>query len=192
VPRNAQTAPRLADPGALLATTHELRDGARVRLRLTRPSDAAMVRDFLEELSPATLERRFLVPVPHVPESTVRHFTFFDPRRRVTMAALEPTDRGERIVGLADAAFVGTGLAEIGIVVADDHQGEGLGSLLSEAVASLAIKRGATHLKAQMLHGNAPMLRLFERLGRTVRTVEDGTSTAYVRLRSDGRRGSAA
>jgi hypothetical protein len=33
-----------------------------------------------------------------------------------------------------------------------------------------------------MLPGNAPMLRLFERLGRTVRTVEDGTSTAYVRL----------
>ena len=81
--------------------------------------------------------------------------------------------------------------AEIGIVVADEHQGEGLGSLLSEAVASLAIKRGATHLKAQMLSGNAPMLRLFERLGRSVRSVEDGTSTAYVRLRADRRRTAA-
>jgi GNAT superfamily N-acetyltransferase len=150
------------------------------------------VRDFLEGLSPLSRERRFLVPVPHVPESTVRHFTFFDPRERMTMAAMLPTGRGERIVGLADAAFLGTGLAEIGIVVDDELQNRGLGSLLSEAVASLAIKRGATHLKAQMLHGNAPMLRLFERLGRTVRTVEDGTSTAYVRLRADRRRGRAA
>jgi GNAT superfamily N-acetyltransferase len=192
VPRNALTAPRLTDPGTLLATTHELPDGARVRLRLTRPSDAGVVRDFLEGLSPETLERRFLVPVPRVPEATVRHFTFFDPRQRMTMAALLPSERGERLVGLADAAFLDTGLAEIGIVVADEHQGQGLGSLLSEAVASLAIQRGAIHLKAQMLHGNAPMLRLFERLGRTVRAVEDGTSTAYVRLRADGRRGAAA
>jgi protein lysine acetyltransferase len=94
-------------------------------------------------------------------------------------------------VGLADAAFLGTGLTEIGVVVGDDHQGRGLGKLLSEAVASLAIKRGATHLKAQMLSDNVPMLRLFERLGRTVRSVEDGTSTAYVRLRADGRRSAA-
>jgi GNAT superfamily N-acetyltransferase len=188
----APTFPRLADPGALLAGSHELDDGTRVRLRLARPSDAGLVREFLEGLSPLTLERRFLVPVPHVPESTVRHFTFFDPRERMTMAAMLPTERGERIVGLADAAFLGTGLAEIGIVVDDEHQNRGLGSLLSEAVASLAIKRGATHLKAQMLHGNAPMLRLFERLGRTVRTVEDGTSTAYVRLRADRRRGGRA
>ena len=36
------------------------------------------------------------------------------------------------------------------------------------------------------------MLRLFQRLGRTVRTVEDGTSTAYVRLRADRRRRRAA
>lgn len=192
MPPYAQTSPRLADPGALLAASHELDDGTRVRLRLARPTDAAQIREFLEGLSPLTRERRFLVPVPNVPESSVRYFTFFDPRQRMTMAATEPTERGERIVGLADAAFLGTGLAEIGIVVSDDHQGRGLGSLLSEAVASLAIKRGATHLKAQMLHGNVPMLRLFERLGRTVRSVEDGTSTAYVRLRADGRRGAAA
>ena len=63
--------------------------------------------------------------------------------------------------------------------------------LLSEAVASIAMKRGATHLKAQMLEDNAPMRKLFERLGRTVRTVEDGTSTAYVRLRADRRRSAA-
>ncbi len=182
---------RLADPGAMLSGTHELGDDTRVRLRLTRPSDAVLVREFLERLSPDTRARRFLVPMPQVSESIVRHFTFYDPRRRVALAAAVPGEVGERIVGLADAAFIETGLAEIGIVVSDDHQHQGLGKLLSEAVASLAIKRGATHLKAQMLAGNSPMLRLFERLGRTVRSVEDGTSTAYVRLRADRRRAAA-
>jgi ribosomal protein S18 acetylase RimI-like enzyme len=175
------------DPGALLSTTHQLDDGARVRLRLTRPSDARLVRSFLEGLSPQTRERRFLHPMPAVAESTVRHFTFYDPRERIAMAACVPVGGTERIAGLADAAFLETGLAEIGVVVDDAYQQRGLGKLLSEAVASFAIKRGATHLKAHMRPGNTPMLKLFERLGRTVRTVEDGTSTAYVRLRGSRR-----
>lgn len=178
----ARRSPRLADPGALLAATHDLDDGTLVRLRLTRPSDAALVAEFLDRLAPETRRRRFLSPMPEVPESIVRRFTFYDPRERMTMAACVLTDAGEQIVGMADAAFLETGLAEIGVVVDDDHQRRGLGKLLSEAVASLAIKRGATHLKAQMLAGNTPMLRLFERLGRTVRSVEQGTTTAYVRL----------
>ena len=184
--------PRLVDPGALLSTTHELDDGARVRLRLTRPSDADRVRDFLEGLSPETRERRFLHPMPTVSDATLRHFTFYDPRERMSMAACLPAGGTERIVGLADVAFLETGLAEIALVVDDEHQRRGLGTLLAEAIASFAIKRGATHLKAHMLEGNAPMLRLFERLGRTVRTVEDGTSTAYVRLRGAPRRRFAA
>lgn len=191
MPRNSPI-PRLVDPGALLSTTHELDDGARARLRLTRPSDAGMVREFLEGLSPETRERRFLHPMPAISDSTVRHFTFYDPRERMAMAACVPVGGSECIVGLADVAFLGTGLAEIGMVVADDYQHRGLGKLLSEAVASLAIKRGATHLKAHMLHGNSPMVRLFERLGNTVRTVEDGRSTVYVRLRGHRRRSFAA
>lgn len=175
----------------MLSGSHALADGTRVRLRLTRPSDAMLVREFLERLSPETRARRFLVPMPEVSESSVRHFTFYDPRVRVTFAATVPGEMGERIVGLADAAFVETGLAEIGVVVSDERQHQGLGKLLSEAVASLAIKRGATHLKAHMQADNAPMLRLFERLGRTVRSVENGTSTAYVRLRADRRRAAA-
>ncbi|MEA2423528.1 MAG: Acetyltransferase domain [Thermoleophilaceae bacterium] len=100
-------------------------------------------------------------------------------------------DGGERVVGLADAAFLATGLAEIGVVVDDEAQGRGLGKLLSEAVASVALSRGAVRLKAEMLDGNQPMLHLLERLGRTVRTVEDGRAVAYTRLQP-GRRRSAA
>ena len=185
------TAPRLVDPGALLAATHELDGGERVRLRLTRPSDAALVADFLDRLSPETRGRRFLGAEPEVAEAAVRHFTFYDPRERLTIAATTPARGGELIVGLADVAFLEAGLAEIGVVVADDRQRRGLGKLLSEAIASLAVKRGATRLRAQMSFDNTPMLRLLERLGRTVRTVDGDRVTAYVRLRADRRRSAA-
>jgi RimJ/RimL family protein N-acetyltransferase len=184
----------LLDPGAMLSTTHELDDGSRARLRLTRPTDAALVRAFLEGLSEETRSRRFLAPTPEVTDATVRHFTFYNPRERMMLAATMLIDGRERIVGLADAAFLATGLAEIGVVVDDDAQGQGLGKLLSEAVASVALQRGASRLKAEMLHGNAPMLRLLERLGRTIRTVEDGRAVAYTRLERSrrSRRGRSA
>src|SRR3954454_2380836 len=99
--------PSLVDPGAMLSGTHALDDGARVRLRLTRPSDAMLVREVLERLSPETRARRFLVPMPQVAEGTVRHFTFYDPRRRMTLAATIPGDIGERSGGLGGRAVGG-------------------------------------------------------------------------------------
>ena len=180
----------LADPGALLATTHELDDGSRVRLRLARPTDLEKIETFLERLSEETRARRFLVATPNLSEHIVRRFVFYDPRERMTLAATRPGDGGEQVIGLADVALLATGLAEIGIVVGDDAQGQGVGRLLSESVASLAIQRGATHLKAEMLEENVPMLRLMERLGSTVRTVEGGNTVAYTRLPA-GRRNAA-
>ena len=176
------------DPGALLATTHESGDGLRVRLRLTRPSDAPLVRSFLEDLSPESRRRRFMSPMPVVGDALVRHFTFYDARSRLMLAATAPLGGREAIVGLADMALLETGLAELGLVVADDHQGQGVGRLLSEAAAALAAQHGATHLKAELLEENTAMRRLMERLGPTVRTLDGGGVTMYTRLPAGRRR----
>jgi GNAT superfamily N-acetyltransferase len=172
----------LADSGTLLATTHRLEDGLRVRLRLTRPNDAGRMRAFLERLSPETRQRRFLSPMPRVPRAVIDHFTFYDPRERLVIAATAPGDGGEEVVGVGDVSFVATGIAEIGLVVEEEHQSQGIGRLLSEAIASLALSRGATHLKAEMLDSNPAVLKLLGGVGRTVRTIEEGRAVAYAKL----------
>ncbi len=184
-------APHLADPGTLLSTTHPVGEH-RARLRLTRPSDALRVRAFLEGLSPVTRQRRFMAAMPAVSDAVVRHFTFFDPRQRLVVAATAPVGGFEAILGVADVAQLGTGLAELGVVVDDDHQGQGVGKLLTEVVAALALQQGATHLKADLLEDNHAILALLERLGPTARTVEDGTSVAYTRLEGARERRKAA
>ena len=166
----------------MLAATHRLRSGLTVRLRLTRPTDYERVRDFLERQSAETLARRFFTAMPRVSDATVRHFTHFDPRRTLILAATAPVGGEERIVALGDVALLATGLAEIGVVVDEEHQGQGLGRGLTEAIARLAVQRGATHLKAEMLGRNVPMLRLMQRLGPTVQSVEDGVTVAYTKL----------
>lgn len=178
----------LADPGALMATTHEVGDGLRVRLRLSRPSDTPRVREFLEGLSPETRHKRFFTAMPTVPEHVVRHFTFYNPRERMIVVAVALIDGRERILGLADIVLLETGVAELAVVVDDGLQKQGVGTLLTEVIASLAVRQGATHLYAELLDDNEPMRRLMERLGHTVRTVQDGTAQLYTRLAAPQRR----
>jgi len=163
------------DPGTLLATTHEAGDGLRVRLRLTRPSDAGRVQEFVDGLPP---EHRRLV----------RDLTFYDPRRRLVVAATAPIGGRETVVGLADVELLETGLAELGLVVDDDQQGQGVGKLLSEAAAALAAQQGATHLKAELAEDNGAVRRLMERLGPTVTSAEDEGLALYTRLPAGRRR----
>lgn len=173
---------RLVDAGALLSATHELADGTRARLRLSRPSDVPRVRGFLEGLSPETRRLRFFVPMPDVSEKAVRHFTFYDPRQRLVVVALGAVDGREVIVGLCDVSLHETGLGELGLVVADDFQRIGAGRLLIEAAASLSLRRGATHLKAECLDENSAMLHLLRSLGPTSVEAGQGHVTAYTRL----------
>ncbi len=74
------------------------------------------------------------------------------------------------------------------MVVDYDLQGRGVGELLTEVIASLAIQQGATHLKGELLERNKARLALLKRLGSTVSTVEDGVSVAYTRLPAARRR----
>lgn len=166
----------------ILTAAHELADGTSVRIRLLRPTDNARVRGFLETLSEPSRYRRFLSGMGAVPESVVEHFTFYEPRERLMLAATAPIEGTEAIIGLADVALLDTGLAEIAVVVGDDHQGKGVGSLLAEAVAFVAVRRGATHLKATMAADNHAMLQLMEHVGPTVGSREDGDLVVYARL----------
>ena len=121
----------LIDPGAMLASTHELPDGSRVRLRLARPTDLDRIESFLE--SAGTDERG-------------RRFAFYDPRERLVLAATSPAGNGEEIAGLADVTFRDD-RAAVDVLVDGDAGGRGLGALLAKAAASLARRRhGATHV----------------------------------------------
>ena len=175
------TSPHGEHPATLLATVSDL-DGLRVGLRLSRPSDAPRVRAFLERLSPETRRRRFGNPQPRISESMVRHFTFPDPRRRMIVVATAPLEGTERIVGMADAAFLRAELAEIAFVVADELQGRGVGHLLAEAAAALAARHGARRLRADISGGGVAALGVMRGLGPTVSTWEQSSSVAYTTL----------
>jgi hypothetical protein len=106
----------------MLAATHEVGDGARVRLRLARPSDLARIEAVVDS------------------DERARELAFYDPRARLTVAATRPGPDGESIVGLA---AVELGDEETEVVVADDEHGTGLDGLLAQAAVALATQRNA-------------------------------------------------
>ena len=111
----------------MLASTHALHDGSRVRLRLTRPSDLPRIEAFLEGVDR---------------EAQVRAYTFYDPRERLTVAATRPARRGEEIVGLADVEIA---TADVDVLVDDEQADRGLDELLIEAGTELANQRATRH-----------------------------------------------
>ena len=123
---SSRTSPDAVDPGALLAATHALDDGSRVRLRLTRTSDLERIESFLAAAKA---------------DKPAERFAFHDPRERLTLAATMPAGGGEEIAGIAEVALRDTGAAESEILVAADFRGRGLRTLLSEAAASIAARR---------------------------------------------------
>jgi hypothetical protein len=108
----------------MLASTHELADGSRVRLRLTRPTDLPRITLFLAGA-----------------ETHARRLAFYDPRERLPVAATTPGASGEEIVGIAEVALLDDGPAELGVFVHDEFVECGLGNLLSGVAVSLSASR---------------------------------------------------
>lgn len=117
----------------MLASTHELGDGSRVRLRLTRPTDLPKIEPFLESLNSEVWARRL---------------AFYDPRERLVVAATSPGDVGEEIVGLAEVTLAGAADADVTVLAGDRGDAQGLAMLLSDAAASLAEHRAARRRSA--------------------------------------------
>jgi acyl-CoA synthetase (NDP forming)/GNAT superfamily N-acetyltransferase len=149
-----------------------LADGATVHLRPMRPDDDHALVAFHARLSPETVYLRFFSPRPRLADRDVQRFTQVDYRNRMAFVAILHDDvvAVARYDRLADPAE-----AEVAFVVADAHQGRGLGTLLLEYLAAYAQVQGVTRFVAETLAHNRRMLDVFHAAGfRDVRQTDHG------------------
>lgn len=127
-------------------------------IRRPDSADLAALGAFFGGLSLRTRVQRFFAPVRPTP-AMVRLACGAAGRPDVLIAT-----HGGLIIGhamAADRAAPPDGLAtEIGVVVADDWQGQGLGAALVRAVLSQARARGVTALSMDVLPGNREVLAM--------------------------------
>lgn len=135
-----------------------LQDGSLVHLRPIRPDDRYLLTDFLKRLSPETLYLRFLRAMGH-PETEVSWLLPQD--GGFGLLAL----REGRVVGHAAYTRTGEGKAGLGVIVADEMQGRGLGTLLLGQLTQAAAAAGITVMDALVAPHNQRMLRVLRDLG---------------------------
>ncbi|HYT12386.1 MAG TPA: GNAT family N-acetyltransferase [Candidatus Nitrosopolaris sp.] len=154
--------------------------GTQVALRLLQPCDAELLRNFFRRLSSETIYRRFLSPVTAPNDALVKRLVDVDHCEREALIALD--DRG--IVGVARYGTERSATHDVAVVVADEWQGRGLGTLLMRRLAHIARSRGIASFHATMLGDNMRAQPLVRRLSsRTTMRFEGGYLEAEIPLR---------
>ncbi|AHI00261.1 bifunctional GNAT family N-acetyltransferase/acetate--CoA ligase family protein [Kutzneria albida] len=150
-----------------------LSDGGTVHLRPITPDDAERLLAFHGRLSERTRYFRYFGPYPRIPPRDLERFSTVDHVDRVALVAL----LGEDIVAVGRFDRLDGGdSAEVAFVVADPHQGRGLGSILLEHLAAAARERGLDRFVAEVLAENGQMVRVFRDAGYQVtRSFEGGS-----------------
>jgi RimJ/RimL family protein N-acetyltransferase len=147
-----------------------LHDGRRVIVRAVHPTDAGRLRAFDSGLSPLSRQLRYMGSKPPMTEDWALHLTTVDFDSRFALVATTGMGEADRIVADCRLLADGENRAELAIIVADDHQGTGLGRLLVELTMRLAWDRGFPEVHADVRYDNRTMALLlrsegFERVG---------------------------
>ena len=153
-----------------------------VLIRPIRADDKHLLEEGLRNLSETSVQRRFLAPKPRFSRSELRYLTEVDGWDHVALVAESPTQPDRRLIGVAryvrDPGAHDS--AEAAIVVADDFQRRGLGTLLAEQLGRRARMRGIARFTATMAADNRAAQRLFEKLSDEVERHHAGRGVAEV------------
>lgn len=139
-------------------------------IRPLRPADAALYPLFLQRTDPEDLRRRFLGPMPAIPQPMLARLTQLDYDRDIAFVALQQP-LGELAGIVRYAADPDHRAAEYGVLVRSDLKGHGLGRLLMDKLVAYAREDGVAELFGLVMAENESMLRLCRDLGFTIERV---------------------
>ncbi len=144
-----------------------------VTIRPPDAADLAALTGFLAGLSTRTRVQRFFAPVRPTPALVRSACGQAGPAGRadVLLATHDGAIIGHAMA--ADRAAAGESLTEIGVVVADAWQGQGVGSALVRALLGRAQARGVTSLCMDVLPDNHQVLGMIARHWAAARTRRD-------------------
>lgn len=142
-----------------------LKDGRGVALRSPGPGDLPAVQQFVRGLSDAARRNRFFAPVRELSPGQLDRITHSRPPHALALVGETAQDGQSRIVALAQYASCEPLDAEVGLVVDDSCQRQGLGMQLLGVLEEHAARAGLATLSGFVLADNWPMLGLLARLG---------------------------
>lgn len=156
-----------------------------LRLRRAAPSDRTALTGLLCGLSPESSYQRFQAALGPVPRSSVLDALLPErPRGGAMLAYVGPELVGHGVWRRAGT----TPVAEIGIVVADAHQGRAVGTALVEALVADLAAQGVDRLEVFATATNDAVARMVARLAPDAVREREGATVTYCVPVPPGRR----
>jgi GNAT superfamily N-acetyltransferase len=178
-----------------------LPDGTTAQVRSARPEDAEALRTFFARLSLESRRRRFFSAFLPQPKLLASLCDNKDPSSAVTLLVIHTEEPAPRIIATGSYLAKDEQTAEVAFAVEDAFQHQGLGTLLLERLAVLAVRNGFTRFWAVTQSENQSMREVFRESGLGwEENMEDGeiqvnlslpanpTARARSRPRRDGNR----
>nr|WP_295785731.1 GNAT family N-acetyltransferase [Rhodoferax sp.] len=164
-------------------TTITLKDGRTVMLRPALSSDAQGIRDLFHHLSEADVYTRFFRHVRGLSNAEVQRLCNVNYENEVAFIATAGSREESLVVGQS-CYFIDptSNLADTAFMVHPDWQGCGLGTALQSTMVQHAKKRGLRGFVADVLPGNARMLRLARNGPPTVQVERTADSVHLTQL----------
>lgn len=153
--------------------------GLTVFLRPVRLTDERIIKEFFYSLSDKSIYQRFLSAMPFIPRETLQKFSVINYKREMVILAMEFGAPDEKIIGIGQYIMSDEEhAADVSVVVRDDMQNRGLGSLLIRHLAGIAMREGVLVFTASILSENRAMLHVIDKLGFETEKKMSGTECA--------------
>ncbi|NCO74628.1 MAG: bifunctional acetate--CoA ligase family protein/GNAT family N-acetyltransferase [Cyanobacteria bacterium] len=164
----------------------QLADGKEIKIRPIRPEDEPRVVSFCTALSQESVYLRFFHSISH--QSLISHerltrICFIDYNQEIALVAsyTHPDTNEKEILAIARLSRVhgNTEQAELGLLVKDSYQKQGLGTLLGQNLIKIAKEEGITTIIAEILPDNHGMQNLCKKLGFELHKTMDLVKAIY-------------
>ncbi|WP_069790105.1 bifunctional acetate--CoA ligase family protein/GNAT family N-acetyltransferase [Cyanobacterium sp. IPPAS B-1200] len=146
---------------------HTLNNGDRFTIRPIRPEDEPKIVNFCTALSEQSVYFRFFHSISR--QSLISHerlarICFIDYDREIALVACD--NMGDiRAIARLSRIHGDLESADIGLLIKDNYQHQGLGTLLTQSMINIAHQEGIKYLRADMLMDNHAMQNLCRKLG---------------------------
>lgn len=160
-----------------------LKNGRSVELRPIRPEDEPLQGEFLRSLSKETFQLRFFEPYKRFSHDDLARLCNIDYHREMAIIGELKGHGKRRIIGIGRLYMdPDRDSGEFAVAVADEWQGLGLGTKLSDAIIGVASDMGLSTIWAFIQSDNERMKHICRNLGFGLELVDSSTVKATLRL----------
>lgn len=151
-----------------------MRDGSTAGIRMAEPADATLLQQFVSRLSPESRRHRFFSESIPAADTIVNLCDSSNLRSQLTLIVTRTWEGQQHIIAAGSYWAKDIHTAEVAMAVDDGFHGKGLGTLLLERLALVAIRHSFTHLWAVTHTDNLAMREVFRESGFTSHEAYEG------------------